>query len=204
MRQTLKTGFLVLVVAALVTSGIALAQTADENAEGDTPATRIMERLAPLVEDGTITEGQAQAVSDTLAEGFGIRGDGHKPGSPRGHRGAGGEAVAEFLGITTDDLKAAHDEGLTLAEIAATNGSSRAALVEFLVGEAETRLDEAVAEGKIDEAEKAEKLSEITEKIGQMVDGELERPEGRRGPGERRGPGGPRNGEAPENAGANI
>ncbi len=204
MRQTLKVGFLVLVVAAMVTSGIALAQTADENADGDTPTTRIMERLGPLVEGGTISETQAQAVADVLAEGIGIRGGGPGHGGSRGHHGVGPESVADFLGITTDDLKAAHEEGQTLAEIAEANGTSRTELVDFLVGEAETRLDEAVADGKIDETEKAEKLAEITERINQMVDGELERPEGRRGFGGQRGPGGLGSGEAPQDAGANI
>jgi hypothetical protein len=186
MRQTLKIGFVVLVVAALATSGLALAQSGEE--EGTVTETPdrsgfIVEQLAPLVEDGTLTEAQAEAVAEVLAQ------------NPRmGHRrphGPGLETIGEFLGVTAEDLRTALEEGSTLGEIASANGSSAEALTEFLVDEAETRLDEAVEEGRIDETEKDEKLAEIEERIGAMVDGEAEFPGPRAG---RRGgprPGGP-------------
>jgi len=75
MRSTLKIGAVVLVAAFLVTTGIALALV-DDDVTTDTPAAeeapavagRIMDVLAPLVADGTITEAQAEAVADALAE----------------------------------------------------------------------------------------------------------------------------------------
>ena len=176
MRQTLKIGFVTLAVAALATSGIALAQTDDTavesvvTAEGDTTpevraSERVLELLGPLVEDGTITEAQAEAVAEALADGFG-----HRRG---GRHGFGLEAAAEFLGISVDDVRTALEAGSTLADVAADNGSSAAALVDELVADAEERLDEAVADGRLDEAEKAERLDGITERITAMVNGEL-------------------------------
>ena len=180
MRQTLKIGIVTLVVAAMAMSGLALAQTDETDAPAaEQGQSRIMEKLGPLVEDGTLTEAQAEAVAQVLADG------------PRGHgkRGPGFDGIAEFLGTTVDEIREALQAGSTLADVAADNGSSADALIDYMVEEATERLDQAVADGKIDEAEKAEKLAEITERITDRVNGEFE--PGDRGPG-RRGPGGPR------------
>lgn len=181
MKQTLKIGITFMVVAALTMSGIALAQTDESTDETATQnaVTRIAERLQNLVDDGTITADQAQAVAEHLADGFG----------PRGHRGPKGIGqVAEFLGMESEDFRAALQEYDTLADLAAANGSSGDELVEFLVGQAEERLAQAVEDGKVDQAEADEKLAEIEEKITEMVNSEIPEP-GERRPG-RRGPGG--------------
>jgi hypothetical protein len=185
MRQTLKIGFVVLVVAALVTSGLALAQVDDESTADTAPAPSrfVFEQLAPLVEDGTLTEAEAGAVADVLAQGMGRFGHRRTPGP-------GLEAIGEFLGLTVAELRTALQDGSTLAAVAEVNESSAQELIEFLVDEAEVRLDEAVAAGHIDEAEKAERLAEITERTTDRVNSEFEF----RGPGRGRGgrgPGGP-------------
>ena len=86
MKQTLKIGITVLVVAALGVSGVALAaQTTedDSTAVEDTRAYKALEeKLAPLVEDGTITQSQADVIAATLAAdmpGRPGRGPGHRP-----------------------------------------------------------------------------------------------------------------------------
>jgi hypothetical protein len=176
MRQTLKIGFVTLAVAALVTSGIALAQTDDTAVEpavvteGDTApearaSERVLELLGPLVEDATITEAQAEAVAEVLAEGLERR--------RGGRHGFGLEAAAEFLGISVDDIRTALESGSTLADVAAGNGSSADELIGGLVSDAEERLDEAIAEGRFDEFEKADRIAEITERVTAMVNGEL-------------------------------
>ncbi len=186
MKQTLKIGITALVVATLAMSGIALAQTDESTDEAAQNAvTRIAEKLQALVDDGTITADQADAVAEFLADSF-------QPRGPRGHRGPNPGAVAEFLGMEVDDFREALQEFDTLADLAAANGSSGTELISFLVGQAEERLDQAVADGKIEQAEADEKLAEVTEKITEMVNSEIPEDAGQRGGrGQgRRGPGG--------------
>jgi len=184
MKQTFKIGITALVVATLAMSGIALAQTDEPTDEAARNAvTKIGEKLQVLVDDGTITADQAEAVAEVLA-------DGHRPRGPRGQRGPNFGAIAEFLGMEGDEFREAVQEYDTLADLASGNGSSGAELITFLVGEASDRIDQAVADGKIEQAEADEKLTEVTEKITEMVNSEFPENAGEgRGPGDRRGPG---------------
>jgi polyhydroxyalkanoate synthesis regulator phasin len=185
MKQTLKTGIIVLVVAGLAMSGIALAQTSS-----DTPATAvedtrayemIQEKLVPLVEAGTINQSQADAVAATLAAE--LRG----PGGGRGFRAI--QQVAEFLDLTPDEMKAALAEYDTLADLAAANGSSGAELITYLVAQAEEHIAQAVTDGRLTQAEADERLAGLEEHITDMVNSDIpERPMGR-GPGFGRGHG---------------
>lgn len=92
----------------------------------------------------------------------------HRRG-PRGLRGARGEAVAEALGMTTDEVKAALQEGSTLAEIAAAQGISEADLVSALVANAQAHLDELVAAGELTAEEAAEKSAGLEERVTNAV-----------------------------------
>jgi len=56
------------------------------------------------------------------------------------------------------------------------NGSSADALIDHLAGLAEAHLDELVADGRITEEQKAEMLEHMTDRITDMVNGEIERP----------------------------
>jgi polyhydroxyalkanoate synthesis regulator phasin len=159
MRNTLKVGLVVLVVAALATTGMAFALD-DGDETPPAPPGRITEVLAPLVEDGTLTQAQADAVAEVLAE---------RAGELRGRHGAHLEEIAEFLGITSEELRAALQEGSTLGEVAEANGSGADELIGFLVDQASERLDEALADGRITEDEAAERLAEITERITRGV-----------------------------------
>lgn len=163
MKQTLKIGVTVLLVAALAMSGIALAQTggADDEAPraGEGPVAKILEILAPLIEDGTITQAQAEAVAEAMAEARPM------PRPPRWARFVIGTA-ADFLGVEVEDLVAQLREGSTLAEIA---GAQTDALIAALVAGVEERLDEAVADGRLTQEEADEKLAEATERITSFV-----------------------------------
>lgn len=181
MKQTLKIGITVLVVAALTMSGIALAQTdesTDETTVNENAVAKIVEKLQGLVDDGTISADQAQAVAEALADEV-------HPGGHRGPRGFG--QIAEFLGMEAEDFRAALQEYDTLADLAAANGSSADELIDFLVSQAEERIAQAVADGKIDQAEADEKLAEIEERVTTLVNSEIPEPGDRPG---RRGPGG--------------
>lgn len=187
MRQTLKIGITLVVVAALTMSGIALAQTNEGEDTAAVEETRayqaILEHLAPLIEDDTITEAQAEAVATALAEN--LRG----PGG-RGHGLRALRATAEFLELTPEEMREALTEYDTLADLAAAHGSSGAELIAYLVTQVEEHLATAVEEGRITEDEAAEKLADAEERITEMVNSDIPEPgEGRRGRGPRFGPG---------------
>jgi len=192
LKQTLKIGAMLLVAAAVATTGIAVAQSGDDSSvfsiaademvtdetatdettpADDTPLrSRIIEWLAPLVEDDTITGEQAEVVADTLAE--------HLP--RLGHRVVRGlmavDEAADFLDMTARELVEALSDGTSLAEIAQGIGLDPDDLIAHLIGVVEEHLDEAVADGRITEDEKAERLAAASEHITALVNGELGRP----------------------------
>lgn len=182
MKQTLKIGMTVLVVAALTMSGIALAHT-DEDGGGvavpDSPAyAKIVERLQPLVDDGTLTDAQAEAVAEVLVRGA-------RPG--RGHRGPNFGVIAKFLGMEGDEFREALQEYDTLADLAAANGSSGAELVDFLVGHIAERLDQAVADGKLEQSAADDRLAAAEERITEIVSSDIPKKAGRHPSGRGRG-----------------
>jgi hypothetical protein len=185
MKQTLKIGITIVVVAALTMSGIALARTGDEASVGEGASrgvAAIVQRLGPLVEAGTIDQDQAQAVAETLADGMAFR----RPQQPRPVHGL--RAAAEFLGMEVDDLGAQLRGGATLEEIA---GDQTGALIDALVAEIEEHLAQAVADGRLPQGEADTILADAEERITMFVnEGPPERPEGER-PRRPRRPGGP-------------
>lgn len=175
MKQTLKIGITLVVVAALAMSGIALAAVAADDdggtadAAGTSVYSRILDQLSPLVEDGTIDDDQAAAVAEHLAGSF--RGPG------RGGRALHGLlAVADFLGLDASEMRAAVGEYETIAEIAEANGSSAGAVIGHLLALVEEHLDLAVENGRITEDEKAEFLVKAEERITEMVNSPLPEP----------------------------
>lgn len=73
-----------------------------------------------------------------------------------------------------------------------------AELIDALVAEARTRLDEAVDAGRLDESEAAEKLADLEQRITDMVNGDLPL----RGPGFGPGRHGGMRGGLPEGSGS--
>jgi polyhydroxyalkanoate synthesis regulator phasin len=172
--------------AALSSPNVAVAQT-DETPSvvEEAPATSD-EILSGLVSDGVITQEQADAVADALAERGGFR-HGH-----RGHGRGGGhlETAAEIIGIATDTLMTALRDGETIAAVAEANGVDVESVIDALVAEHQEKLDEAVADGRLSQDEADERAADVNQRVTDMVNGEL--PErGDRGFGRRgfRGPG---------------
>lgn len=194
MRHTLKIGLALVVVAAIAMSGIALAQTGSDTtsttaAVQDLPGyARLLDKLAPLVDAGTISQDQADAVAETLVQDM---------GGP-GPRGRGLEAireVADLFDMTPLELRAALQDYDSLAAYAAANGSSADEVIGVLVDAASAHLDQAVTDGRITADEAATRLADATEHITDMVNGAFpDRPfgggPGFGGPGGHRGPGG--------------
>jgi hypothetical protein len=130
-----------------------------------------------LVADAT---GRLEAAIDELPdrmaevverEGLPDRGG---PGGHGGLRGRGpvGDAVAEALGITEDELREAMQDGATIAEIAAANDVEVQAVIDALVTEATAHIDEEVAEGDLSEDDAADRKADLEERITAMVNGD--------------------------------
>ncbi|MEZ5377131.1 MAG: hypothetical protein R2733_11540 [Acidimicrobiales bacterium] len=109
-----------------------------------------------------------------------------RPGGDHARRpglAGGPEFLAELLDMTPAELREARDAGQTLAETAAAQGVSEAELVAALVDEATSRLDAAVAEGRLDADRAADMSDGLEERIAEMVQ---RTPEERPTPGEGR------------------
>ncbi|MCP4223232.1 MAG: hypothetical protein GY773_07830, partial [Actinomycetia bacterium] len=138
--------------------------------------------LADLVEDGVITEEQSTQIAEALQERVRpLRG--HRGGLARG---AHLETVAEVIGIEVADLAEALRDGQTIAEVAGANGSSAQAVIDALVAEMNTKLDQAVEDGNLTTERANEIRADAPDRIESMVNGEFE---GRRGCGGQRGMG---------------
>jgi len=152
--------------------------TDDERGPGDFLA----DALAPLVEDGTITQAQADAVIAAIEEAKPNRP--HGPGFP-GRHGANLDVVATALGIEESELIDELTSGMTIADIAAERGVDVQVVIDAIVADRTARIDEAVADGRITEEEATERKADLVQVATDIVNGEF--PLG--GPG--RGPWGP-------------
>ncbi|MBD0292301.1 MAG: hypothetical protein ICV70_01835 [Jiangellaceae bacterium] len=124
----------------------------------------IADALASLVQDGTITQEQANAVAETLADELPAGGHVH------GLLHLGLDVAAEELGLTDEELRDRLGDGATLAEIAEEQGVDVDDLVDALVTAAEERLAAAVEDGRIDQ-ERADDISaDLEERVRTFVE----------------------------------
>ena len=149
-------------------------ETTTDESTTDEASTRAGDRLRaalqPLVDDSTLTAEQADAVAEHLAGQLPERGDHHHG---RGHRpGMDGEVVADLLGIEVSELRSALRDGQSIADLAEANDVDVQTVIDALVAEAEGHLDLAVEDGRLTEAEAAERLADLTERITARVNGE--------------------------------
>lgn len=153
----------------------AVTAEADDDAAADAERAahgeRLREVLQPLVDDGTLTADQADAVTEHLEAHREERVDDRIDRRQRHGRGVAGDAAAEALGIEVEELRDALRGGATIADLAEANGVDLQTVIDAIVAEAETRLDEAVANGRMDEDEAAERLADLEERITDRVNG---------------------------------
>ncbi|HKY14446.1 MAG TPA: hypothetical protein VJM33_05940, partial [Microthrixaceae bacterium] len=128
----------------------------------------VADALAPLVENGTLTQEQADAVIKALQD---ARPDGPGRGHGRGHHhiGVSLETAASSIGITVEELVTAMRDGASIAEVATSKGVDPAKVIFDLVAEVKTRLDEEVAEGDLTQEEADNRLERATEEITDFV-----------------------------------
>jgi len=121
--------------------------TQDVEGHEGRPGGMMHEILQSLVDDGTLTQEQVDAIvealqaarEDRLAGPMGYRDRDHRPGRDGRGMDARGritkvlEAAAFFLGLDAQELRDELKSGKTLAEIAEANGKSRQELIDALV-----------------------------------------------------------------------
>jgi hypothetical protein len=145
-------------------------------------------RVDAAVQAGRLTEAQGEALKERLRSGelplVGL-GPGHGPHGG-GHLLMGGlEAAADYLGLSDAELRERLRDGDSLAEIARAEGKPVDGLVSSLVKEAKADLADAVADGRLTDAQRDELETGLADRIEALV----ERAPGFRGPGGPHGPG---------------
>ena len=163
--------------------------TATAPANRPDPSVRIGETLKPLVDAGTITQAQADAVIAALVADMPERGQ---------HGGKGGpglEIAAQALGMSADELHTAIDGGQTLAQVAEAKGVNVQVVIDALVAERTNHINDEVASGELTQEEADAKLAELSQRVTDMVNNP--RPEG--GPRGGKGGHGPNGGSRSQN-----
>lgn len=102
-------------------------------------------------------------------DGPGRGGPGH--GGP-GLREAGLDTAAAAIGITADELRTALQDGSTIAEVAQAHDVAVQTVIDALVADATTHLDQAVANGRIDAARADAIKADLVDHITAHVNGE--------------------------------
>ncbi len=158
-----------------------------EASPADAGRESLAEVLGNLVEDGTLTQTQADAVEEAIRTRVG-------PRSPRFRHAAhhGIEAAAGAIGIGPGDLVEQLRAGQTMAQVAQANGVDEQHVVDALVAEANEHIDRALESDRIDEERAAELRERAVERAESIVAGDYPEREGagRFGPRAERRPGG--------------
>lgn len=136
-------------------------ETTDERPE---PGTRLREVLQPLVDDGTIDDAQADAVTEHLVENRPDRRD--RIRNIRRVRHA--PIVAELIGIDVETLRTSLQDGSSIADVAEENGVDPQVVIDGLIADAENHIDLALDHG-LDEERAAERLERVSERIEEAV-----------------------------------
>ena len=155
--------------------------------------TALKNRIDQAVKDGHLTQAEANRMKAAidresvpmLGPGFGFR-----HGGPRFHREHHGlEAAAKYLGMTEAALRTQLQNGKTLAQVAKDRNKSVDGLVTALVAEKKARIEQAVKDGHLTQAQADELVARMKEHVTAMVNGRFERrrehhfgPLGPRGP----------------------
>jgi len=130
----------------------------------------LSEVLSDLVGKGTITQSQADAVQ----AGVDAKRQDHAsgPGGGFGRNGSVKEqfsAVAKQLGMDPKDLLTELRSGKSLADVATAKGVDPQTVIDSLVAAANTKLDEAVSGGKLDQAKADEMKQKLPDRIKELV-----------------------------------
>lgn len=153
--------------------------------------------LAALVAKGTITQAQADAITKAMDDARAAHGPGRGHGQLAGMFGFlrnTEKAVADAIGITPEQLRDELRGGSTIAEVAKAHGVAESTVVDAIVSQATEKIDQAVSDGHLTEAQAAKLKKGIRDLATKVVEG--------RGLGFGGGFGGPGRGDRPGRPGS--
>jgi hypothetical protein len=132
-------------------------------------------RIDAAVAAGRLTEEQAAELKERLQDGelplFGGRGGpGHHGGPGFGlHGGELVDSAAAYLGLAEAELRSQLEDGKSLADVAAAQGKTVAGLESALRAAAKEKLDDAVENGRLTDAQRDEALERFDERLDDLV-----------------------------------
>lgn len=106
----------------------------------------------------------------------------HDNRGPRGRMRAHLEAAATALGMTPEALKTALRGGSSLADVAKSKNIAVQEVIDAMVADEKTEIAEAVADGKLTQAEADSILAKVDEHVTAIVNGEHPAPQFGHGP----------------------
>ena len=133
---------------------------------------RLTETLAPLVDDGTLSESQRDAVVETLLEAHETAAGSHGHHRALAPHAATADDLGELLGLTTDELAQLLRDGDSLADIAADAEVESSAVVDLLVAGATERVDSAIEADRLAADDRDSCLAAVEEHLTARVNGE--------------------------------
>lgn len=137
---------------------------------------RLQEILAPLVEKGTITQAQADAVIAAIEAARPADGPhggfGRGPGGPgRPGKGFGLDEAAAALGMTTDELRTALAGGQSIADVAKAKGVDLTKVTDALVAAYTKHEQDEVTAGSETQAEADKEIAAFKARVDELVNG---------------------------------
>lgn len=131
--------------------------------------------------NGQITAEQANKARERIESGQGIRGFFERRHDRREHRRdlvrkGIVESAAESMGMTFDELKAELQAGDSIADVAAEQGVSLDTVKSAITTDAEAKLGEAVANGRITQERADELLAKLSEHLDDILNKSKEPP----------------------------
>jgi len=149
----------------LTLGGVAVAVPVLADTDGETSVVdRIKSALSGLVDDGSLTQEQADEVATTLGDA-GLGRGGHHGGDRIGL-----ETAADALGLTEAELRTALEpDGTSLADVAQDRGVDVGTLVDALVQAQQDRIAQAVEDGRLTQAEADQRLADLEARVTERV-----------------------------------
>jgi hypothetical protein len=137
------------------------------------------DRVDAAVAAGRLTKAQGDELKQRIeSEDFPLFGPPF-PGFGFVHVGPffhGLDAAASYLGLTESQLRTQLEGGKTLAEIAKAHGKSVDGLIAAMKADAKTKLDAAVAAGRLSKSDEAQILGDLDQRLSDLVNRKLIRP----------------------------